>query len=407
MTELIEVTGGETLELVKQLFTEYVNWLGVDLAFQGFAEELAGLPGDYAPPRGRLLLVLVDGKPAGCVALHELAPGVCEMKRMFVRTEFRGQGLGRLLAHAVVDVARRVGYTRMRLDTLSRLREAISLYQSLGFRLCAPYYHNPLEGVIYMELNLQPGASSAYVFKVSGTDLDDPAFSRRFAAGIAGAARAGLRPVVVHGGGKELTALLAAFKIESRFVDGLRVTDERTRDMALMTLSGLANKRLVAALLAEGADALGVSGVDAGLVRVEKVDAALQFVGKPAQVRAALLREWLAAGLVPVIAPMSVGLDGEIYNVYADHVAGAVAAALDAAMLTFVTNVPAVLDAHKMPIATLTAAQTEALIADGTVNGGMIPKVRTALEALQAGVRHVRITNLDGVAANTGTTFTA
>jgi len=130
-------------------------------------------------------------------------------------------------------------------------------------------------------------------------------------------------------------------------------------------------------------------------------------VGKPVSVRADLLRQWTQAGLAPVIAPMSLGQDGEIYNVNADHIAGAVAAALDAELLTFVTNVEAVLDGAHMPIANLTAGQAEALIADGTINGGMIPKVRTALEALQSGVRHVRITNLDGVSAGTGTTFTA
>ena len=252
-----------------------------------------------------------------------------------------------------------------------------------------------------MELDLAP----VQVFKVSGTDLDDPAFSQRFAACIAGVVKSGARPIVVHGGGKELTALLKAFQIESRFIDGLRVTDARTRDAALMSLSGLTNKRLVAALLSAGVDALGVSGLDAGLVRVAKVDDALQYVGKPVNMRAALINAWIAEGLTPVISPMSIGNDGEIYNVNADHVAGAIAAGIDAAMLTFITNVPAVLGKDGSPIANLSALETQELLADGTISGGMIPKVNTALEALTSGVKHVRITNLEGVGAGTGTTF--
>jgi acetylglutamate kinase len=403
MPQLIEAQTPEQLGQVKQLFIEYAAWLGIDLSFQGFAEELERFPGEYAPPRGRILLALEEGQPAGCVALHEFEDGICEMKRLYVRDAFRGKGIGRSLALGIIAAARRIGYTRMRLDTIQQLHAANVLYRSLGFQPCAPYRYNPIEGAVYMELNLSP----VQVLKVSGSDLDDPVFSQRFATCIADVAKTGARPVVVHGGGKELTALLKAFQVETRFIDGLRVTDARTRDMALMTFSGLANKRLVAALLAAGVDALGVSGVDAGLVRVAPLDPALQYVGKPVSVRADLLKQWTQVGLAPVIAPMSIGLDGEIYNVNADHVAGAVAAAMDAELLTFVTNVEAVLDGAHAPIANLTAGQAEALIADGTINGGMIPKVRTALEALQSGVRHVRITNLDGISAGTGTTFTA
>jgi acetylglutamate kinase len=401
MFQLIQATTVQHIDQVKELFCEYAAWLGIDLSFQGFADELAHMPGDYAPPEGCLLLALQAGAPAGCVALHKIEAGICEMKRLFVTPANRGKRLGRLLAKAIIAEARRIGYRKMRLDTIAQLKEATALYQSLGFQACAPYRYNPLEGAIYMELELSP----VHVFKVSGTDLDDPAFSQRFAACIAGVARSGAHPIVVHGGGKELTALLKAFQIDSRFVDGLRVTDARTRDAALMTLSGLANKRLVAALLSAGVDALGVSGIDASLVRVAKVADALQFVGKPVNVRASLLKVWTDQGLTPVIAPMSIGTDGEIYNVNADHVAGAVAAAIDAAMLTFITNVPAVLGKDGTPVTNLTAAEAEALIVDGTISGGMIPKVRTALEALASGVNHVRITNLDGVSAGSGTTF--
>jgi acetylglutamate kinase len=401
MVQLIQPTTPENLDEVKHLFMDYATWLGIDLSFQGFQDELARFPGEYAPPKGCLLLAVQDGRPAGCVALHEFEPGVAEMKRLFVPPAFRGQGIGRLLATGIIAEARKRGYTLMRLDTIEQLREANALYQSLGFRTCAPYRYNPLEGAVYMELDLLP----VQVFKVSGTDLDDPEFSRCFAQSIAGVVKAGARPIVVHGGGKELTALLKAFQIETRFVDGLRVTDARTRDLALMSLSGLTNKRLVGSLMAAGVDALGVSGVDGGLVRVTPVDPSLQFVGKPVSVRADLLGQWTRAGLAPVVAPMSIGQDGEIYNVNADHVAGAIAAALDANLLTFVTNVEAVRGRDKAPLANLTAGQAEALIADGVISDGMIPKVRTALEALQSGVRHVRITNLDGVGTGKGTTF--
>jgi acetylglutamate kinase len=419
MLRLTHATTDEQLAQAKQLFREYAASLGFDLDFQDFEQELAHLPGDYAPPQGCLLLASDGVQVAGCVALHPLEQGplegqVCEMKRLYVRPVFRGHGLGRMLAHAVINQARQIGYTCMKLDTVPVLREAITLYRSLGFKPCAPYYHNPIEGAMFMELDLSsvsvgpgaPVAPTVHVFKVSGADLDDPAFSGQFAAGIAGVIGTGVRPVIVHGGGKELTALLKAFRVESRFVEGLRVTDTPTRDAALMTLSGLANKRLVAALLATGVDALGISGVDAGLVRVEKVSEALQFVGKPVQVRAAVINQWLANGMVPVIAPMSVGVDGDIYNVNADHVAGAIAAAVDADMLTFITNVPAVLDRTQSPISNLSPAQAEALISEGTISDGMIPKVRTALEALESGVKRVRITNLEGVNAGSGTTFT-
>jgi acetylglutamate kinase len=402
VVDIIEATQPEQVAQAKRLFIEYAEALGVDLCFQGFTEELAALPGDYVPPAGRLLLALEDGQPVGCVALHAYADLVCEIKRLYVQPGHRGQHIGRLLVQRVIDEARAAGYESMKLDTLKSLKEAGALYRSFGFVVCAPYRYNPLADVIFMELNLRP----MQVFKVSGTDLDDTTFSNRFAAAMTQVVSTGARPIVIHGGGKELTALLNAFQIDSRFVDGLRVTDARTRDMALMTLSGLANKRLVAALLVAGTDAIGISGVDGGLVRVRKIDDALQYVGKPTHIRADLLKGWLGIGIVPVIAPMSLGEDGEIYNVNADHVAGAIAAALDATMLIFITNVKSVMAKDGSPIAELTSSEAEALIADGTISDGMIPKVRTALEALDGGVRNVRITDLNGVTGGYGTTFT-
>ena len=248
-----------------------------------------------------------------------------------------------------------------------------------------------------------------HVLKVSGTDLDDVAFSRRLAEALVREAQAGERPLLVHGGGKESTELLKAMSIPSRFIEGLRVTDAATRDVALMVLAGLANKRMVAHVLNAGGAAIGLSGVDGRLLQVRRIDEALGFVGKPCAVNTALLESLLSQNIVPVVNPMSIGEqaagDGEIYNVNADHAAGAIAAALDAELLTFVTNVPGVLDAEKKLLPRLSAAETEALIASEVITAGMIPKVRTCLEALQAGVRRVRITNLEGLRAGGGTIF--
>jgi acetylglutamate kinase len=243
------------------------------------------------------------------------------------------------------------------------------------------------------------------IYKVSGSDLDDIHFTKRFAQCVGLARRKGEAPIVVHGGGKELTQLLNLLNIETRFENGLRVTDEKSRDAALMVFCGLANKRLVAAFLNAGVNAIGLSGVDDALVRVEQMSESLGFVGKPVRVNTDLLNHLLARSSVPVIATICLGVDGEMYNVNADHVAGAIAAAMNANMLTFVTNVPAVLDKNKSPVAYLLTSQVEQWIDDGTISGGMIPKVRTCLEALQAGVSKVRITNLEGIADNSGTIF--
>ena len=143
------------LAQARELFLEYAQSLGFSLCFQNFDQELADLPGSYAPPEGRLLLADYEGQLAGCVALHQLEPGVCEMKRLYLRPQFRGKGLGRALADHIIAEARQVGYQRMRLDTVEPImKDAVTMYRRLGFREIAPYCTNPIAGALYMELTL-------------------------------------------------------------------------------------------------------------------------------------------------------------------------------------------------------------------------------------------------------------
>ncbi|MFP4309116.1 MAG: GNAT family N-acetyltransferase [Desulfococcaceae bacterium] len=155
MTETtIRPAGDSDLPAVRRLFTDYVEWLGIDLAFQGFEAELQALPGKYAPPDGRLLLAGSGDVPAGCVGLRSIAPGICEMKRLWVAPAFRGRGIGAALVDRVIREARAIGYAKMRLDTLASMKPALELYRSRGFGEIPPYYFNPIPETVYLELDL-------------------------------------------------------------------------------------------------------------------------------------------------------------------------------------------------------------------------------------------------------------
>ena len=151
MVEIGRATTPSHIRTIRDLFHEYEAFLQVDLCFQSFEEELAGLPGRYAPPQGALLLASAAGQAAGCVAMRPLDENVCEMKRLYVRPAYLGQGIGKKLAMRIIERAGQAGYVRMRLDTLEKLGPALSLYTALGFQRCPPYYANPLTGVVYME----------------------------------------------------------------------------------------------------------------------------------------------------------------------------------------------------------------------------------------------------------------
>jgi putative acetyltransferase len=152
---LMQATTPVDIQQVRQLFEEYAAWLGINLCFQNFDKELAGLPGDYAPPSGRLLLAVVGDEVMGCVALRKIGEGVGEMTRLYVRPAFRGRGLGRTLTEKVIAEAKQIGYASVRLDTLpAKMDQAIAMYRSLGFREIAAYYQNPVAGATFMELSL-------------------------------------------------------------------------------------------------------------------------------------------------------------------------------------------------------------------------------------------------------------
>jgi acetylglutamate kinase len=227
--------------------------------------------------------------------------------------------------------------------------------------------------------------------KLGGTLLDDVGSRTRLASELAQAAREGAELVVVHGGGRQMTRYLAERGIESRFVNGLRVTTPETIDAVLKVFAGSVNHELVAALVAAGAPAVGLSGIDACLAEAEQLDPALGAVGRVVRSNPALLHLLSAAGYVPVVACVAGDRQGRVYNVNADQMAVACAAAFGAETLLFLTDVPGVMGADRKIIPELTAADCCRLIAEGVATGGMQAKLNAAAESLRTGVGQVLI----------------
>ena len=241
-------------------------------------------------------------------------------------------------------------------------------------------------------------AGRTFVVKYGGHAMGDPALARDFAADIVLLKAVGINPVVVHGGGPQIGAMLKKLGVESQFVDGLRITDRETAEVAEMVLSGAINKQLVGWIAAAGGKAIGISGKDGGLVTATKVMRTakdpgsaieqvvdLGFVGEPTTVETQIIETLCDAGLIPVIAPIAPGADGETYNINADTMAGAIAAALGAARLFLLTDVVGVLDKSGDLIIDLTPDDIARLRADDTISGGMIPKLETCVHAIAAG----------------------
>ncbi|MBS3960387.1 MAG: acetylglutamate kinase [Sandarakinorhabdus sp.] len=245
---------------------------------------------------------------------------------------------------------------------------------------------------------LQRYAGKTFVVKYGGHAMGDPELARDFADDIVLLKQVGIRPVVVHGGGPQIGAMLRRLGHESRFVDGLRVTDAVTAEVAEMVL-GAINKELVRWINEAGGRAVGLSGKDANLIRAEKVTRTsrdpgsaieqvvdLGFVGEPANIDRHVLDVLTAADYIPVVAPVGVGADGHTYNINADTCAGAVASALRAARLFLLTDVPGVLSKEGALLSDLTPGDIATLVADGTISGGMIPKLETCVQAVEGGV---------------------
>ena len=245
---------------------------------------------------------------------------------------------------------------------------------------------------------LQRYAGRTFVVKYGGHAMGDPDLAHDFAEDVVLLKAVGINPVVVHGGGPQIGNMLKKLGVESRFVDGLRVTDKATAEVAEMVLSGAINKEIVRWIAGAGGKAIGISGKDGGLVTARKVTRTtrdpgsqieqvvdLGFVGEPSKVDTSVIKTISDAGMIPVIAPIAVGEDGDTYNINADTMAGAIAAALGAARLFLLTDVTGVLDKQKNLLTDLRPADIEVLQRDGTISGGMIPKLETCVHAVEAG----------------------
>jgi len=250
-------------------------------------------------------------------------------------------------------------------------------------------------------------AGATVVVKYGGHAMGEQHLAEQFGADIALLKQVGINPVVVHGGGPQINAMLKRLAIQSTFVDGLRVTDAAMVEVVEMVLAGSVNKQVADLINRAGALAVGISGKDGGLIRARKLTRTkvdpgsriervldLGFVGEPEHIDVRVIHALTGAGLIPVIAPVGVGADGQTYNINADTVAGAVAGALGANRLLMLTDVAGVLDARQKLVPELSVAEARAAIADGTITDGMIPKVETCVAAVEKGVKGAVI--LDG-----------
>lgn len=242
-------------------------------------------------------------------------------------------------------------------------------------------------------------SGKTFVIKYGGHAMGDDKLAASFARDVVLLKQVGINPIVVHGGGPQIGAMLERLRIKSEFIDGLRVTDRETVEIVEMVLSGSINKAIASAINAAGGRAVGISGKDGDLIQARKIRRTrtesdsniekildLGFVGEPTQVDSRLLDDLAQSDLIPVIAPLGTGTDGETYNINADTAAGAIAGAIEAARLLMLTDVSGVLDKDGMLIPDMNVDEARAYISDGTITGGMIPKVETCVAAVQAEV---------------------
>ena len=245
---------------------------------------------------------------------------------------------------------------------------------------------------------LQRYDGAIVVIKLGGHAMGSDEAMESFARDVVLMRQVGVNPVVVHGGGPMINAMLKQLDIQSDFVNGKRVTDKATVEVVEMVLSGLVNKRIVQAINRQGGTAVGLSGKDANLMTCEQTDASLGFVGTPSEMNPKVLHDLFSHDVIPVVAPLGAGTDGETFNVNGDTAAGAIASALKADRLLLLTDVSGVKNAAGDVVTELKAGQIREMTREGTIAGGMIPKTETALDALHSGVRAVVI--LDGRAPN-------
>jgi len=251
------------------------------------------------------------------------------------------------------------------------------------------------EALPYMRLH----AGHTFVVKYGGHAMGEEHLAQSFACDVVLLKRIGINPIVVHGGGPQIGQMLERLKIKSSFIDGLRVTDRETVDIVEMVLSGSINKQVVTAINEAGGVAIGLSGKDGNLIRARKLTRTtrdtdsniekvldLGFVGEPTEINAGILTTLRQSDLIPVIAPIGVGPNGITFNINADTVAGAIAAAVKSRRLLMLTDVAGILDKERRLIPEMTSARARELIKNGTISGGMIPKVETCLEAVEQGV---------------------